>query len=386
MRKIISIIFILIFSLNVYAENMGDISVGAQGAVLMDAETGRVLWEKNMDMELPVASTTKIMTAIIAIESGKLDETAVVSKKAALTPKVRLGVNSGEEYVLKDLLYPLMLQSCNDTAVVIAEHIGGSVEGFAEMMNEKARQIGAKNTKFVTPNGLDENENHSTAYDMALISGYALENQEFRELIATESYSFSCSNKNRTFSVVNKNRLLREFEGAIGVKTGFTGKAGHCFAGAAERDGVRLISVVLASGWGNKGKEQKWIDTKKLLNYGFDNFSMKKVMEKGKIFGEVEVIASREGKIAAEAKNDGYAMLSEMEFEGITVEKQLFSYVQAPVSKGETLGYVSVYTDRGEEIFTTELVAVGDVERHDFKTSVTKLINIWLNSHIDCIL
>ena len=383
MKKLIMIIFALVFSVNVYAE---ELKVAAQGAALMDAETGRVLWERNMDSPMSVASTTKIMTAIIALESGKLDETAIVSKKAVVTPKVRLGLSSGEEYILGDLLYPLMLQSCNDSAVVIAEHIGGSVEGFAELMNEKAREIGAKNTKFVTPNGLDKDDNHSTAYDMALITRYALENEDFCRLISTPSYSFSSCNGKRSFTVSNKNRLLNEYEGAIGVKTGFTNKAGHCFAGAAERNGTQLITVVLASGWGNKGKEQKWIDTKNLLNYGFENFSLKKVMDKGCEMGTVEVISSKEGSVNAIAAEDGFAMLSEEEFKGITVEKNLLEAVEAPVRKGEKIGKVSVYTANGEQLFSTDIVAAENIKRHDFETSVKKLINMWLNSPTDGIL
>ena len=172
MSKIFIFIFILTVFLTpnyAFGQTTEAPEVYAQGAVLMDGKTGRVLWEKNMGEKLPMASTTKIMTCILALESGKLEEIVETSGTAAAAPKVKMGLARGEKHRLYDLLYPLMLQSSNDAAVAIAEHIGGSVEGFAHMMNEKAIQIGALNTEFVTPNGLDSGNHHSTAYDMALI-------------------------------------------------------------------------------------------------------------------------------------------------------------------------------------------------------------------------
>lgn len=378
MKKLIIILMAMVVT-NTTCVHGEDMKIGAIGAVLMDADTGRVLWERKSDVPMAVASTTKIMTAILAIESQRLDETAVVSNHAASAPKVKLGLKKGEEYKLGDLLYPLMLQSSNDAAVVIAEHIGGSVEGFAEMMNEKAQELGAKNTKFVTPNGLDENDNHSTAYDMALITAYALDNQDFVKLINTKEYSFSSINKGQSFNAYNKNRLLNEYEGAIGVKTGFTGKAGNCFVGAAQRDDMRLISVVLGSGWGTAGKQQKWIDTKRLLNYGFDNYNMKQILDKDMAVGIVKILHSKEGEVMAQTCEDGFAMLSAEEEGDLKTSARLIQSVEAPVKKGQVLGEITVSTSNGEVLLTSELTAKEDISRHDLITSAKKTINLWLN-------
>ncbi|MCL2415667.1 MAG: D-alanyl-D-alanine carboxypeptidase, partial [Defluviitaleaceae bacterium] len=243
----------------VFAEESKEPDVCAQGAILMDFETGRVLWEKNAHEPMAMASTTKIMTAILAIELGNLKDEVVVSRRAEIAPRVKMYLRKGEIIALGDLLHALMLQSSNDAAVAIAEHIGGDVENFCIMMTAKAKEIGAENTVFETPNGLDGENHHSTAYDMALIARYALQNPKFNELINTPQTEVKSSRA--TYNIINKNRLLREFDGANGVKTGYTGKAGHCFVGSALRDEMQLISVAFACGWGQRGKEQKWIDT-----------------------------------------------------------------------------------------------------------------------------
>ena len=355
MRRIILILIILFcFPFNVLAsENQPE--VYAQGAVLMEYETGRVLWQKNMNEELPMASTTKIMTAILALESGKLDDVTEASAKAAAAPKVHMGLSKGEKHRLYDLLYPLMLMSANDSAVVIAEHIGGSVEGFADMMNSKAREIGAVHTEFVTPNGLDKDNHHSTAYDMALISRYALGNDEFVKIINTPSITIPLKNGDeKSYSLYNKNRLLNEYDGAIGVKTGFTGKAGNCFVGAAKRDGMELITVVLASGWGSAGKERKWSDTKAMLNYGFDNFKKVKIMDAGMDMGKVQVLYSKEGFVNTKTAGEGYAYLSDEEIKGLKTVYDLKESVEAPVNINDVLGKAEVYTAQGEKLFETD--------------------------------
>ncbi|MDE6182062.1 MAG: D-alanyl-D-alanine carboxypeptidase [Eubacteriales bacterium] len=273
------IIFLIIFNTTVFANNTENKEPNpvAQSAILIDAKTGRVLWGKNENEPLAMASTTKIMTAILAIEQGNLEDKVVVSKNATKAPPVKMFLKEGEEIKLKELLYALMMQSSNDAAVAIAEHISGDVETFCNMMTEKAKELGAKDTVFKTPNGLDSGDHHSTAYDMALIAKYAIQNQTFLEIINTREISFK-TNKS-SYNIINKNRLLSEFNGANGIKTGYTGKAGHCFVGSATRGDLTLISVVLASGWGNKGKQQKWIDTKEILNYGFNNFKYETVLK-----------------------------------------------------------------------------------------------------------
>ena len=260
-RKILAFLFIVC---SVVAQGRGlvlaeDIDLYAQSAVLMDADSGRILYEKDGSAKLPMASTTKIMTLTVALESGNLDDVVEVSKLAASQPDVQLNIRTGEKYLLRDLLYSLMLESHNDVAVAVAEHIGGSVEGFADMMNQKARDIGAYNTHFVTPNGLDSDEHYTTASDLALIARYAIQNEKFIEITNTPSYSFSDIDGARSFTVNNKDAFLTQMDGAIGIKTGFTGKAGYCFVGALKRDDRTFISVVLACGW-PPHKTWKWAE------------------------------------------------------------------------------------------------------------------------------
>ena len=223
---------------------------------------------------MAMASTTKIMTCIIALEYGNLNEIVTASAYAASMPNVKLGLRSGEQFLLKDLLYSLMLESHNDVAVAIAEHIAGSVEDFAALMNQKARDIGAYNTNFVTPNGLDAPGHYTTATDLALIGAYAIKNTKFVEITNTASYTFSNNAGTRTFGVSNKNSFLNQMEGAFGIKTGYTGQAGYCFVGAVEEGNARFVSVVLACGW-PPNKSWKWADTKVLMDYGTQNYVYK---------------------------------------------------------------------------------------------------------------
>lgn len=240
----------------------------AKAAVLMDADTGRVLYEKNGESLLPMASTTKIMTCIVALENASQDDVFTASSYAASMPKVHMGVREGQRFYLRDLLRGLMLESYNDAAVIIAEGVAGSVEDFAQLMNEKAREIGAEHTHFVTPNGLDADGHQTTAEDLALIMAYCIRNEEFLEITRTSNYVFSDVDGRSTYSAVNLNAFLNSYEGALSGKTGFTGNAGYCYVGAAERDGRRFTIALLACGWpGNR--TWKWADSKALFDYGF---------------------------------------------------------------------------------------------------------------------
>lgn len=384
------LITVLVMVLTISQCVLGEVKepkVYAQGAVLIDFKTGRVLWQKNMNEELPMASTTKIMTAILALESGMLEDVTVASKRASSAPQVKMGIKEGEKHRLYDLLYPLMLMSANDAAIVIAEHISGSVEGFAQMMNEKAKEIGALNTEFVTPNGLDEGNHHSTAYDMALIARYALNNEEFVEIINTPSITIPLKNNDeKSYTFNNKNRLLKEYEGAIGVKTGFTGKAGNCFVGAAQRNGMELISVVLASGWGNSGKERKWSDTKNILNYGFENYQISEVISEDVNTGNVPVTKSKEGFVNTKIAESVFACVTEEELNSLKTVVNLKKSVEAPVKKNDVLGTASVYTQSGELLFQTDIVSCENIERHDLNSCIKKTINLWLNCDFEFIL
>ncbi|MDR3090752.1 MAG: D-alanyl-D-alanine carboxypeptidase [Clostridiales bacterium] len=344
--------------------------VEAIGAILIDGRTGRVLWGKNAEKPLPMASTTKIMTAVITLERGNLDDEVTASARAAAAPEVNMNLRRGEKIKLRDLLYALMLQSSNDAAVAIAEHIGGDVETFCAMMTEKARELGS-DASFFTPNGLDAPGHEASARDMAIIARYALQNRKFLEIIGTRTYSSKSSLTERF--LVNKNRLLSEYDGAIGVKTGFTGKAGNCFVGAAERGDKRLISVVLGSGWGPRGREQKWRDTKAILNYGFKNFEYADILEKGRLAGKTGVSRSR-ARTVYFAPGDGVTLpLSPEERAACRVDFIYPETLRAPVRDGDRVGKAVVRVNGVKEA-EAGLYAITGAERHDLKTSAEKVL------------
>ncbi len=374
---ILMILILAVCPVMTAAEEIQAPDVKALGAVLIDGESGRILWAKNADEPLANASTTKIMTCILAIESGRLDETVTVSKNAAIQPKTRMGLSTGEQIKLRDLLYALMLQSSNDAAVAIAEHIGGTVEEFCDMMDGKAKKLGARDTNFETPNGLDSGDHHSTAYDMAVITKYALENEEFREIINTGQVTVKSDRC--TYTIVNKNRLLSEYEGAVGVKTGFTGKAGNCFVGAAERNGMTLISVVLGSGWGSAGKERKWTDTKNLLNYGFENFDYYDICVGDDYIDSVAVNGSYGESVRVITSESIRLPLSTSEREALYAEVKLPKSVDAPVEAGQEMGLLLFKTDTETIVAQCPLTAENSVKKKDVRTTAGILIKYWIN-------
>ncbi len=250
-----------------------EISMISKNYAIIDYRDNHLLLGNNENVQMPIASTTKILTAIIAIESEMTDEIVKVSSYAASMPKVKLGIVEGEEYYMRDLIYAMMLCSYNDVSVAIAEKIAGSTEAFSQLMNDKAAEIGALNSSFVTPNGLDADGHYSTAYDMALISSYAMKNALFREIVSTAQYSFNEITRSKSFIISNINKYLYT-ENGIGIKTGFTSKAGYCFVGATNFENTVLINTVLASGW-PPNKNYKWQDTEALLEFVKANYSEK---------------------------------------------------------------------------------------------------------------
>ncbi len=383
--------FILICGFNVQAEGNNEstdkyaqvakieepASLYAQAAVLMDADSGRVLFHKNGEEVLANASTTKIMTCILALEEGKLEDVVTVSENAVVQPRVHLGMQKGEQFVLRDLLYSLMLESHNDSAVAIAEHIAGTTEEFAKMMNKKAKKIGCRNTYFITPNGLDEVDekgSHSTtATDLAKIMSYCIMESEQKDMFititGTPNRSFSNVAGTRNFSCSNHNSFLTMMEGAFSGKTGFTGKAGYCYVGALERDGRTFVVALLACGWPNN-KNYKWADTRKLMEYGVENYTYRSVDEKI----DLPKIEVRDGigqdeklfeKAYAEPEVD-YGNNIDFSFllrsdEKIEVSIECEGTLQAPLKKGRKIGKV-IYSLNGIEIQQFPIVVNEDVE------------------------
>lgn len=350
----------------------------ARSAVLMDADSGRILFAKNGQEQLAMASTTKIMTCILALEQGDLSDEVTVSAEAASQPAVRLGMREGQRFYLKDLLYSLMLESHNDSAVAVAEHIGGSVEGFAAMMNKKAMELGCGDTYFITPNGLDAEDetgsHHTTAEDLARIMKYCIMDSEkrdaFLEITRTESYAFSDCEGNGSYSCSNHNSFLHMMEGALSGKTGFTAEAGYCYVGALRQDDRTFIVALLACGWPNN-KGYKWSDTRKLMEYALENYHYREIgTEPEQISLNVENGASDGFPSAAPVRLETAAETAPFRVllkngEDVAVEYDVPERVAAPVEEGETLGKI-VYSLNGETLREYPVTAAESVRERNF--------------------
>lgn len=278
LKKVILLHIVIIFLLSVFMPYKGAAfsNVSAETAILMDAESGRVLYEKAAHKKMRIASITKIMTAILAIESGKLDELVNVSNNAVRTEGSSIYLKPGEKIKLEHLVYGLMLRSGNDSAVAIAEYVGGSVEGFVFLMNQKAGEIGMRNTVFSNPHGLDDHENHfSTAYDMAILTKYAMENEKYQEIAGTKVHRAPNPDEKWDRSWKNKNKLLTGlYEYSTGGKTGYTKRAKRTLVSTAEKDGHDLIAVTLNG-------PNDWKDHISMFEWGFAQYDLENIVQKG---------------------------------------------------------------------------------------------------------
>ncbi|MDD3174804.1 MAG: D-alanyl-D-alanine carboxypeptidase [Herbinix sp.] len=349
-----------------------DLSLHALSALLLDSANNRVLYDENGYKEMPMASTTKIMTCIVALENSSLDEVVTVSSYASKMPDVQLNIKAGEQFYLKDLLYSLMLESHNDTAVAIAEHVGGSVEGFATMMNDKARSLGCEHTNFVTPNGLDAEGHYTTARDLAIIASYAIKNEQFINITNSSTHEFKEIKKGKSYSVSNKNRFLFMMDGAIGIKTGFTNDAGYCFVGAIKKLDRTLISVVLGCGW-PPNKNLKWSDTKELMNYGIDNYEQKQIFEET----ELSPVFVNDGQQKYEVLDlEGNLTLLMREDEKVKIVYNIPKVLQAPVLAKSIVGNARYYID---DVLYAEIpiYTKKDVLKIDFQFCIYKIIQFW---------
>ena len=385
--------------MNVCAEGVGDLY--AQAAVLMDAETGRVLYGKNEMTLLPMASTTKIMTCILALENGDLDDEVKVSSYAASMPDVQLNIKEGETYRLEDLLYSIMLESHNDSAVAIAEHIGGSVEGFAILMNQKAKQIGANDTCFITPNGLDAtgkivdeygNEKtvfHSTtAKDLARIMRYCLKEspkrEEFKAITQKDAHSFTDCAQKREFICNNHNSLLWKRTDAISGKTGFTNKAGYCYVGAIENEGRTYIVTLLACGW-PYNKNYKWKDCESLFTYGLEHYELVAANNDEMDIELPKAIAVENGCFSIWSKDEQGSVPIVLRESKEELPKALLKdgeeweisctvadKLVAPVSKGKKVGEVNYMLD-GIVYESRDIVTTQFIERINLKWCIEQI-------------
>ena len=327
------------------------IDVSARSAILIEAETGKILYAENPHEKLPMASTTKIMTALVALEQGNGEDTVTVDASAYGTEGSSIYLHLEEEIALKDLLYGLMLSSGNDAAVAIAVHIGGGTQTFADMMNKKAMELGAYNTNFVTPNGLHDDAHYTTAYDLARIAAEAMKNNEFREIVSTDYYRAETGEIARTFK--NKNRILWEYPGGTGVKTGYTKAAGRCLVFSAQQDGMELIGVVLNC-------PNMFEDAKAMLDYGFENYETAVMVKSGAAAARVSVRGGEKSLLELTPSRDIIVPVEKGSSASYRTRVVIEEDISAPVYKGDVLGYVEVL-DGDALLLRRELVAAEDV-------------------------
>lgn len=341
--------------------------IDAASAIVMDAKTGRVLFEKNAYKRRPMASTTKIMTAIVAIEKGDLDDIVTVSKRAASIWGSRLRLKAGQKLTLKELLYGLLLNSGNDAAIAIAEHIGGTVEGFLDLMNKKAGEIGAYNTNFKTPHGLDANGHYTTAYDLALITRYALKNTVFAKIVRTKNASISIRD------LRNTNEMLSIYPGADGVKTGYTGKAGRCLVTSATRNGWQIISVVLNC----PTRYKRALSSKLILDYAFNNYKNITLIRKGEVIKSIPVIKGIEKSVSVESMEDITIPMREDEINALETQVDIPGSLDAPVYANIEVGSIKFLVN-GKVVAKTSLKTCFDVRRKKVMDYLGEIFNSWL--------
>ena len=343
---------------------------GAGGMILMEGDTGRILMKKDEFKRLPMASTTKVMTAIIVIENCNLNEVVTVSANAANVEGSSIWLSVGEHMTVGDMLYGLMLSSGNDAAVALAEHTAGSVEKFVEMMNEKARQLGLENTNFANPNGL-QNENHyACAYDLAMITSYAMNNDVFRKIVNTKQKEISWENHEYNRVLTNKNKNLWALDGANGVKTGYTIAAGRCFVASANRQGMELIYVCLDD-------YNMFEDSRKAIEYGFDNYENVNIVKEGDYFGKASVENGIEDTVKAVATDDAVYTLNSAEAQNIQKKTVIFDNITAPVQKYDIIGKTDIYIS-GELVKSVPLAAEKSVPENSYSLNLKKVVEDYL--------
>lgn len=331
--------------------------ITSPAAILMEQDTKRVLYGKNHRNKVKIASTTKILTAIVAIENKDLEDMVLISKKAAGTGGSTVGLKAGSEVSLKSLMYGMLLKSGNDCAVAIAEYVGGDVENFANMMNKKAYEIGAKDTYCTNPHGLDSDKNYSTAYDLALITSYAKTNETLSKMLGTESITVPWGTSSKYLS--NTNRLLFTYEYCDGGKTGFTNGANRCLVATAKKDDLKVIAVVL----GAVTTDIRFNETKELLKYGVENYKMTDVSESINWYIDIPVYKGDIYSYVRKFNFDQKLPLKEGELEQIYISQSIVPSLNAPVSRGSYLGILQLYI--GEELlYTNDIYLEQDIKKN----------------------
>lgn len=395
---ILLILMSFLFPLSISFASPTEPTVNAPIALLMDANTGKLLYEKNAYEKRYPASTTKIMTAILAIENCDLNDIATVSYNAIFSVPVgysNSNLQLDEQLTIDQLLHVLLIPSANDAANVLAEHIAGSVESFASMMNTKAIELGCKNTHFVNANGVHNEDHYSTAYDLALIAQYAMKNETFRKYVTETRYTLPITNKyekeDRIFITTNKlvnPKSSQYYESATGVKTGYTDAAKNCIVASAKKDNMELISVILGAGNDASTNINKFTDCVSLFDYGFKNYTYRNLAIKDNVYKVItpKNASSDSKNLNVLYENDIFALIKQSDLTAdFSPEVELDKNIKAPIQKGTVIGKISYTID--EINYTTNLIAGQDISANSIFTILIKIIAIIIVLYfIKCIL
>ncbi|MBQ3180165.1 MAG: D-alanyl-D-alanine carboxypeptidase [Firmicutes bacterium] len=366
----VMIVVLLATSLVAWAAPSAPPVTSAAAVVVMEQSSGRVLHSSNMNAELYPASTTKIMTALLTLENMELDDKITLPDDFINVGETSLGLEPGARQTVEELLMAMMLRSANDAAQALAIGVAGSVEAFADMMNEKAAELGMKHSHFVNPHGLHNSGHYSSAYDLAIVARAALEHEEFRRIITTESFTVKKVNGEEDFRVGNRNGLLARYQYADGIKTGYTRQAGNCFVSSATRNGMQLIAVVLNS-------SDIYADAEALLEWGFANYSPTMLVDANTVQGEVTVLNGGRDSIDVLTEKPLYAIAEAGKAVNVQPVIDLPASVAAPVHRGEVIGSIS-YTDDNGYTYSTNLLAARDVGRYTLRLVVRQAFqSVW---------
>lgn len=367
MFKRILYLTLIIFNIYLPVHAMPLTDITAKSFVLIEAKTGKIIFEKDANQKMYPASTTKIMTLIVALENSNLDDIVTASEQASKTEGSTLWLAPGEQLKMSDMLYGMILVSGNDATVAVAEHIAGSVPKFAKLMTKKAKDIGANNTNFVNSSGLPDPNHYSTAYDLAMIASYGYKNPDFAEIVGTNHKIIPWAGKDFNRELFNENRILSLVEGGNGVKTGYTSIAGRCLVSGAKRNGVQLIAVVLDS-------DRMWDDSIKLLNAGFEQVDSKKMFNKGDIVKSMKVKEGYEEKLDVEVTKDVILPIINNKEDDYKVVVEAPDNINAPVKKGDKIGVVNVFYGN-KNVEQVDLIAGESVDKKSFITTILNALS-----------
>lgn len=351
----------------VLAVSSGDVS--AKAAILIEAESKEAVFEKDADVRLPMASTTKIMTALIAVESCCLDDICIIPKEACGIEGSSVYLTEGESLTMEELLYCLMLESANDAATAIAYIVAGGIDEFADLMNLRAAELGLENTHFTNPHGLDDDEHYTTARDLALLTAHALKNDSFAKIVSTRKMIIDRNDGDGSRVLINHNKMLKMYDGAIGVKTGFTKASGRCLVSAAERDGVKMIAVTLSA-------PSDWSDHKKLLDWGFSKYTSVKFAEPGQFECQLPIAGGTCETVQATNADSFSLPIKDFDASKISSSVETNGLIFAPVKAGDIIGKV-VFTYGDEYAGEIPLIAQKDVKAPMKKTNVWDKIKLF---------